>query len=33
MDENGALLVTLTDGTKETVFTGEVSVRGLYGYL
>ena len=33
MDENGALLVTLTDGTKEIVFSGEVSVRGLYGYL
>ena len=33
MDEAGALLVTLPDGTKETVFSGEVSVRGLYGYL
>ena len=33
MDETGALLVTLPDGTKETVFSGEVSVRGLYGYL
>ena len=33
MDDQGALLVTLTDGTKETVFSGEVSVRGMYGYL
>lgn len=32
MDDRGALLVTLPDGTKETVFSGEVSVRGLYGY-
>lgn len=33
MDADGALLVTLPDGTKETVFSGEVSVRGLYGYV
>jgi len=33
LDETGALLVTLPDGTKEQVFSGEVSVRGLYGYL
>lgn len=33
MDEDGALLVTLADGTKERIFSGEVSVRGLYGYL
>ena len=33
MDDRGALLVTLADGTKETVFSGEVSVRGMYGYL
>ena len=33
MDDQGALLVTLADGTKETVFSGEVSVRGMYGYL
>ena len=33
MDEDGALLVTLPDGTKETVFSGEVSVRGMYGYI
>lgn len=29
----GALLVTYPDGTKERIFSGEVSVRGLYGYL
>lgn len=33
MDEDGALLVTLPDGTKERIFSGEVSVRGLYGYI
>lgn len=33
MDDQGALLVTLADGTKEKVFSGEVSVRGMYGYI
>lgn len=33
MDDEGALLVTLQDGSKERIFSGEVSVRGLYGYL
>ena len=33
LDETGALLVTYPDGTKERIFSGEVSVRGLYGYL
>lgn len=33
MDDHGALLVTLADGTQETVFSGEVSVRGMYGYV
>ena len=33
MDDRGALLVTLPDGSKETVFSGEVSVRGLAGYV
>lgn len=33
MDDQGALLVTLEDGTKEMVFSGEVSVRGMYGYV
>lgn len=33
MDSGGALIVTLEDGTEETVFSGEVSVRGMYGYI
>lgn len=33
MDDRGALLVTLPDGTQERIFSGEVSVRGMYGYL
>lgn len=33
IDDRGALLVTLPDGKKETVFTGEVSVRSKTGYL
>ncbi|MCI8525075.1 MAG: biotin--[acetyl-CoA-carboxylase] ligase [Oscillospiraceae bacterium] len=33
LDENAALLVTYEDGTKEAVTSGEVSVRGMYGYL
>ena len=33
LDEMGALLVTLPDGTKERIFSGEASVRGLYGYI
>ncbi len=33
IDENAALLVTYEDGTREAVSSGEVSVRGMYGYL
>ncbi len=33
VDETGALLVTWDDGTSGRVFSGEVSVRGLYGYV
>lgn len=33
MDDQGALLVRLPDGTRETVFSGEVSIRGVYGYI
>ena len=33
VDDSGALLVTYPDGSTGTVFSGEVSVRGLYGYL
>lgn len=32
IDENGALLVTYANGEQATVFSGEVSVRGMYGY-
>lgn len=30
---NAELLVTYADGTKEAITSGEVSVRGMYGYL
>jgi len=33
MDDEGALLVQFADGHAETVNSGEVSVRGMYGYL
>ena len=33
LDDTGALLVTLPDGSHERIFSGEVSVRGLYGYI
>ena len=33
VDDNGALVVLLSDGTVETVNSGEVSVRGMYGYI
>ena len=33
MDEAGALLVAFPDGHTEAVNSGEVSVRGMYGYL
>ena len=33
IDENGGLLVRYPDGRKGCVNTGEVSVRGMYGYL
>ncbi len=29
----GELMVEKEDGTRETVFAGEVSVRGIYGYV
>lgn len=31
--DDGALIVTLADGSQTVVNTGEVSVRGLYGYV
>ena len=33
VDDNGALVVQFEDGHIETVNAGEVSVRGLYGYV
>lgn len=33
MDDNGALLVEFANGHTEAVNSGEVSVRGMYGYL
>jgi len=33
LDEDGALLVEFSDGHTETVSSGEVSVRSMYGYL
>ncbi len=33
VDDNGALVVAFSDGTVESVNSGEVSVRGMYGYV
>lgn len=33
IDEEGALLVRFVDGHNEFVTSGEVSIRGMYGYL
>lgn len=33
IDDRGELLVRRKDGTVETVYAGEVSVRGVYGYV
>lgn len=33
LDEDGGLLVEYPDGTREIVSSGEVSVRGMYGYV
>ncbi len=33
IDGDGGLIVTLPDGTVKTVTSGEVSVRGMYGYI
>ena len=33
LDTDGGLIVRFSDGSVETVTSGEVSVRGLYGYL
>ncbi len=33
VDRDGGLLVQFPDGHQETVTSGEVSIRGMYGYL
>lgn len=33
VDKNGALIVAFPDGNVEAVNSGEVSVRGMYGYI
>ena len=33
INDTGELLVELADGTVTAVYAGEVSVRGLYGYV
>ena len=33
IDENGQLMVERTDGKLEAIYAGEVSVRGVYGYI
>lgn len=33
IDKNGALIVENENGKKETIVSGEVSVRGVYGYV
>ena len=33
IDENGNLIVLLADGSEKQVYAGEVSVRGLFGYV
>ena len=33
IDEDGALIVRFPDGSFETVNSGEVSIRGMYGYV
>ncbi|WP_051204816.1 biotin--[acetyl-CoA-carboxylase] ligase [Butyrivibrio sp. VCD2006] len=33
VNDEGALLIRLSDGREETINAGEVSVRGLYGYV
>ena len=33
INDQGELLVERPDGTVEEVYAGEVSVRGIYGYV
>ena len=33
VDPDGALLVRLEDGSETKIASGEVSIRGMYGYV
>ena len=33
VDDDGGLTVCFSDGTRKTVTSGEVSIRGMYGYV
>ena len=33
LDQDGGLLVRFSDGTEKVVSSGEVSIRGMYGYV
>ena len=33
LDENGCLVVDFLDGSRETIGSGEASIRGMYGYV
>ena len=33
VDDEGALVVSYSDGSMETVNSGEASIRGMYGYV
>jgi BirA family biotin operon repressor/biotin-[acetyl-CoA-carboxylase] ligase len=33
IDDEGALVVRFADGDTEAVNSGEISVRGMYGYV
>lgn len=33
IDDDGGLIVAFSDGHQETISSGEVSIRGMYGYL
>jgi len=33
IDKTGELQVECKDGSRKSVFAGEVSVRGIYGYV
>jgi BirA family biotin operon repressor/biotin-[acetyl-CoA-carboxylase] ligase len=33
LDPDGGLIVQFQDGTIQTVSSGEISVRGMYGYV